>query len=210
MYRPASWEWLIGLDLCFADGETTFSWVGISRLTELPPPIWSFFDRYKLFPSLLLQFPCLKHQLILLKGRPQHFLFFFSWTINTSLHPQCHLVEVSSYECLSTRALNQNLLEKNSARVMCQCGICGVGMLVLGPNSTLILHPVGWRGELLELHQRSTTDAEKNHFQSRFVLVVIDFTWNTAQPRRGSRKSPQKLVDLRYKTGVQPTACVWL
>lgn len=138
------------------------------------------------------------------------FFFFFSWTINTSLHPQCLLVEVSSYECLSTRALNQNLLEKNSARVMCQCGICGVGMLVLGPSSTLILHPVGWRGELLELHQRSTTDAEENHFQSRFVLVVIDFTWNTAQPRRGSRKSPKKLVDLRYKTGVQPTACVWL
>lgn len=144
------------------------------------------------------------------EGKAAAFSFFFSWTINTSLHPQCLLVEVSSYECLSTRALNQNLLEKNSARVMCQCGICGVGMLVLGPSSTLILHPVGWRGELLELHRRSTTDAEENHFQSRFVLVVIDFTWNTAQPRRGSRKSPKKLVDLRYKTGVQPTACVWL
>lgn len=98
MYRPASWEWLIGLDLCFADGETTFSWVGIWRLTELPPPIWSFFDRYKLFPSLLLQFPCLKHQLILLKGRPQHFLFFF---LEPSTHPCTHNVSSLKWAVMS-------------------------------------------------------------------------------------------------------------
>lgn len=78
---------------------------------------------------------------------------------------------------------------------------------MLGPTSTLLLHPVRWRGQLLELRQKSTADAEENNCQSRFILVVIDFlTWNIAQLLRYSRKDPQKLVDLKYKTCVQPTA----
>lgn len=37
-------------------------------------------------------------------------------------------------------------------------------------------------------------------------LSLIFLTWNIAQSLRYSRKDPQKLVDLKYKTCVQPTA----
>lgn len=98
---------------------------------------------------------------------------------------------------------------------MCQCGISGIDILILCPAGTTKWGPAGCRRQLLEPYQPSTSNVEKNHCQTWFISVVIDFTWKSAL--RFSRKGPINLIDLEpdpcllvYITDVQPYLCLIL
>lgn len=181
----------------------------MSRLTELPPSsIWSFFGRYKLVPSLLLQFPCLKHQLILLKRKAAAFPFLEPWT-----DPCIHNAILLKWAVMSAWVHVHWIKTTWKRTVPGWCvGVGSVLWVCWCWALPALCYCILWDGEdsCWSCIKKALLMLRRTIVKAGLSWLSLIFTRNIAQPLRYSRKGPKKLVDLGYKTWVQPTAYIWL